>query len=174
MEFKKLSAAFELATFAKTYVQSKPTAVAQQIDTQVSSSVRFLIKFGLQYIRNAQKFGGTHFTKLCRNLIISMKNVMSKLIQDDEMLKSNVGPCSFWETGNQMTSDDSGFMDKCRDAMRINNKDRFHIMALIKFIVYGLGPLEHSRFKRDIKIFPLFLSFIEENNYAIQHMVSLY
>jgi hypothetical protein len=155
MEMRKLSIAFELSAFSKTYQRMRtakfPTSgFIEEPSCKISRSVSFLTELSLYYIRKARQVSPSHSVRLTRNLLKTLRTVLTKLHQDTLEL-------------GQKCPDPGCKLDKM-----VTEGDKFRTVSLIEFIIHGMGP--YHKGAKELK--PAFEEFVKLNQQAITERVA--
>ncbi|ODM90809.1 hypothetical protein Ocin01_15873 [Orchesella cincta] len=151
-EMKQLSLAFEFHAFTKTYhilrtEKGFPTSgVLEESHGIISRSGGFLTELTYYILSKARRFSPEHSVRITRNLLRTLRTVMTK------------------------TRQDSFALEKCADCTfdkEVVEGDKFRVMSLIQFIIHGMGPFERGSWE----VKPLFLDFVNINKEAIWQRV---
>ncbi|XP_035706895.1 uncharacterized protein LOC110849332 [Folsomia candida] len=157
-EVRRLGAALELVAFSETYVNlAKKGEGKSWGGRNVSRSVSTIRQFFIRYVTLARSKGDEHFLKLVRNLVVTLKGVMTKLIQDEEMFLAQCVPTK----------------DACRTELSLNSADQFEIHAISQFLIRGLAPVERN-FGGDDGVEVAFRKFVDLNKAALRESVAFY
>jgi len=140
-------AAFSKAFKAELY-NDKPTR--PPFNASLSRRVQVLGKTAFHGIELARGDLKRHEVKLLRTLATTLKTAFMKLVQDHEGMTS----CS-----------------SCELDLEVNRADQDYLMALIQFIISGLGPLDKPS-PKDIE--EAFSAFNATNAPAIETRVEAY
>lgn len=153
-EIIKLSLAFELSAFSKTYHKLRsdnnfPTkGFMEEADGKISRSAGFLTELTMHYIQRARKVSPSHSVRLTRNLLKTLRTVLTKLHQDKLALEQH---CS----------------SDCQTDKMLTQGDKFRITSLLQFVIFGLGPYE----KKGADLRTTFDKFVKLNTKAIKERV---
>ncbi|CAL8121194.1 unnamed protein product [Orchesella dallaii] len=151
-EMKQLSLAFEFHAFTKTYhilrtERNFPVnGTLQESHGIISRSGGFLTELTYYILGKVRRFSPEHSVRITRNLLRTLRTVLTKLQQDALAL----APC-----------------ETCTLDKALTEGDKFRIVSLIQFVIHGLGPFEKDR--RELK--PLFDEFVKVNEVALKQRV---
>jgi hypothetical protein len=134
---------------------------AAELDTNpnaASASAHYLIEFGFVFIKQARALLDNHFLKLCRNLVLTFKGVMTKLLQDREIATSKCGK-----------QDDTH--EQCSQVLMMNYNDRLAIHSFLQFMIRGLTPIERDK---TILIDNVYNDFVQRNFKVLKQTLEFY
>jgi len=151
-EIKKLSRAFEFHAVTKVYARihdagDRRTGTMEQPFGLMSRSVGFLTDLMFYYVTDGRTVTPTHAVRLNRNMLATLRSVMTKLQQDWLRLQDECGGCEF---------------DK-----KITEGDKLRVMTLLQFMIHGLTP--YHKDNKDIE--SVFIEFEQRNEEAIRERV---
>jgi hypothetical protein len=116
----------------------------------VSRSVRFFTEFCLNFIEASRKVVPTHYVRLTRNILNTLKTLMTKLYQDGMLLEK---------------------CPECTVDRELNHNDQLQTMGLLELFVHGLAPYEKEQVK-DIRA--VFTDFVKLNRPWLEDKVKEY
>ncbi|XP_035707413.1 uncharacterized protein LOC118435451 [Folsomia candida] len=153
-QLEDVSIAFEMHLFSQMVNDARSSSVVSRAPAgkRVSRSVRFLEDLIIKGVQEARSLTRRHFIHLTRQLILVAKVTYTKLLQDFDVIE----PC-----------------DRCVFDKRLNLNDRMEVMALIQWLLKGMGPLNKAG-ADSVSAEDSFTNFFNINNAAIEARVQNY
>ncbi|CAL8123869.1 unnamed protein product [Orchesella dallaii] len=166
-ELRMLSAALEFSVFTKTYqnlIQMEAIPKRQQtIDIPLiyiphaSRTLDFMLHYTALFVKHARGLVDTHFIKMCRNLVITLKGIMTRLIQDRAILEIHC------QKGLSK--------DICEIESKVNDGNRLAVNAALQWVLHGLAPIELNK---NVKTEKNLQSFYKSNMNSIELSLKYY
>ncbi|ODM95394.1 hypothetical protein Ocin01_11286 [Orchesella cincta] len=140
-ELRMISAALEFSIFTKTYqmllqmegipTRRRTTDIPLIYIPNASRTLDFLLHFTALFVKRARADVDIHFIKMARNLVITLRGIMTRLMQDYEILQIH---CKNGWT--QLI---------CEKEFKSNYGNRLAVNVALQWVLHGLAPIEMNR-----------------------------